>query len=77
VTDLVNAPPHYTDGGIETIDYLEAKLSEEAFCGYCVGNVFKYLSRAGKKGDDLTDYAKAQWYLNRLVDSLSRRRTPT
>lgn len=64
--DEVNHPAHYTDGGIETIDFIQAKLSPEEFRGYCRGNAMKYLSRAGKKGDAATDLAKANWYLNRI-----------
>ena len=64
--DMVNHPPHYTDGGIETIDYIRAKLTPEEFRGYCRGNALKYLSRAGKKGDPAEDLAKAQWYLERI-----------
>jgi hypothetical protein len=66
--DLVNSPPHYTDGGIETIDYIRAKLSEEEFRGYCRGNALKYLSRAGKKGAAAEDHRKAVWYLSYLED---------
>jgi hypothetical protein len=65
--DPVNSPPHYTDGGIETIDYIEAKLTPEEFRGYCLGNAHKYLSRAGKKGSATTDLQKAQWYLARIT----------
>lgn len=63
----VNHPPHYTDGGIETIDFIQAKMSAEETRGFLKGNVLKYLSRAGKKGAALTDYQKAKWYLDRLV----------
>ena len=66
--DPVNSPPHYTDGGIETIDYIRAKLSEEEFSGYCRGNALKYLSRAGKKGAAAEDHRKAVWYLSYLED---------
>jgi hypothetical protein len=64
-SDNVNAPAHYTDGGIETIDYIEAKG-----LGYHLGNVVKYISRAGKKGTDLgmQDLRKAQWYLTRAIE---------
>lgn len=61
-SDPVHAPSHYTDGGIETIDYLRAKLSREAFVGFCQGNALKYLSRAGKKGSAAEDFAKAAVY---------------
>ena len=63
--DPVNHPPHYKDGGIETIDYIEAKR-----LGYHLGNAVKYISRAGKKGTNqgLEDLKKAQWYLNRAIE---------
>jgi hypothetical protein len=60
--DNVNNPAHYTHGGIETIDFIEAKQ-----LGYSLGNVIKYVSRAGKKGDRLEDLKKAQWYLAREI----------
>jgi hypothetical protein len=60
--DMVNSPPHYLTGGIETIDYIKAKLTAEEFKGYLRGNVLKYASR--KKGGD--DMGKAAWYAKRL-----------
>ena len=65
--DMVNSPSHYTDGGIETIDFIRAKLTEEEFRGYCTGNALKYLSRAGKKGSGAEDLQKAQWYLRAIT----------
>jgi len=67
--DMVNSPNHYKEGGIETIDFIEAKATEEEFRGYLKFNVIKYLSRAKYKGHDLQDLKKAQWYLNRLVST--------
>ena len=60
--DPVNNPAHYTVGGIETIDFIEAKK-----LGYNLGNVVKYLTRADHKGNKLEDLRKAQWYLEREV----------
>jgi hypothetical protein len=65
--DAVNAPNHYTIGGIETIDYIRAKLTTEQLRGYYLGNLLKYLSRAKHK-DGLQDYKKAQVYLNWLIE---------
>ena len=65
--DMVNHPPHYKVGGIETIDYIQAKLTDEEFSGYCKGNALKYISRANHKKDATEDLRKAIWYLNRLV----------
>jgi len=66
--DAVNAPAHYTEGGIETIDFIRAKLSHEQFKGYCRGNALKYLSRAELKGG-VEDYRKAAVYLGWLNDA--------
>ena len=63
----VNHPQHYTQGGIETIDYLQAKLSKDEFVGYLKGNILKYMSRANLK-NGVEDYKKAQWYLNKLIE---------
>ena len=62
--DPVNHPPHYTAGGIETLDFIEAKD-----LNYRLGNVIKYVSRAGKKadGDPIQDLEKAAFYLNREI----------
>lgn len=60
--DPVNHPSHYTSGGIETIDFIEAKG-----LGFNLGNVVKYVTRAGKKDDRLEDLKKASWYLNREI----------
>ena len=65
--DMVNHPPHYTDGGIEAIEYIAAKLTEEEFIGYVKGNVLKYVSRAGKKGDLFEDFEKAKFYLDLVL----------
>ena len=65
--DLVNAPPHYTVGGIETIDFIQAKLSPEEFAGYCRGNMLKYITRAGHKDDAGQDMRKALWYGERWL----------
>lgn len=63
--DPVNNPPHYTAGGIETIDFIEAKK-----LGYNLGNVVKYITRSGLKGNQLEDLRKAQWYLTREINTL-------
>lgn len=66
--DPVNHPPHYKSGGIETIDYIEAKD-----LNYRLGNVIKYVSRAGKKDSDpIEDLEKAAWYLRREIDARKR-----
>jgi hypothetical protein len=38
-----------------------------------IGNVVKYLWRAGLKGSLSVDLKKAQWYLNDAVEQLSKK----
>lgn len=65
--DVVNSPPHYTAGGIEAIDAIEAALSGEGFRGALKANVLKYMWRYEKKADPVADLRKARWYLDRLI----------
>jgi hypothetical protein len=65
-TDMVNEPPHYKTGGVETIDFIEAKKLD-----YNLGNVVKYITRADHKGDKYEDLCKARWYLNRAIANVS------
>lgn len=67
VVDMVNQPPHYTTGGIETVDFIEAKGLD-----YHLGNVVKYVSRAMHKGNELEDLKKAAWYLARRIEKMER-----
>lgn len=69
--DPVDSPSHYTSGGIECIDAIEAALTPEEASGFRKGNAMKYLWRAGKKGDVVEDLRKAQWYLDREVFELT------
>jgi hypothetical protein len=64
--DAVNSPEHYTQGGIECIDGIEASMNFVEFSGYLKGNVMKYLWRYKNKGNAAQDLAKARWYLERL-----------
>ena len=70
--DMVNNPPHYMVGGIETIDYMQAKSTPEEFRGHLRLTALKYLSRTGYKDDAIQDLKKAQWYLNKLIETLEK-----
>ena len=66
--DIVNHPPHYTTGGVETLDFIEAKD-----LNYRLGNVVKYVARAGKKHTDpVEDLKKARFYLDREINIRER-----
>lgn len=71
--DMINNPPHYTHGGIETIAYIRAKLSPEQYIGYLRGNIEKYNSRIGLKGESGMDAGKIKWYAIELDRFLNER----
>ena len=61
----VDHPDHYqTPNGLEAIDVIEAFFHTNSH----LSNVFRYISRAGKKGDYVEDLQKAAWYLQREID---------
>ena len=60
--DVVNHPEHYKVGGVETIDFIEAKKLD-----YNLGNAVKYISRADYKGNRIQDLQKARWYIDRAI----------
>jgi hypothetical protein len=59
-SDPVNQPAHYKVGGVETIDFIEAKN-----LNYNLGNAVKYITRADHKGNRKQDLEKALWYIKR------------
>lgn len=73
VFDEVNKPQYYAETKIEVIDYIEDKQLD-----FCLGNVVKYVSRAGRKHSasmdnkekEIQDLEKAKWYLERRIKEL-------
>lgn len=63
VEDVVNNPPHYTQGKIEPIDAIE-----DWNLNFRLANVVKYVARAEHKGKALEDLKKALWYLQREIN---------
>lgn len=66
--DAVKNPSHYCGTKYQVINFIE-----DWGLGYCLGNVVKYICRAGKKyvGDkqkELQDLKKAKWYLERRLE---------
>ena len=72
-TDMVNSPAHYTAGRIEAIEVIEDAIEAAPSTkqGFLQAQVLKYLLRLWYKSNGKEDAEKAQWYLNRLVDSLN------
>lgn len=63
-SEQVNHPSHY---GGENNPYEAIKVIEAWELNFCLGNVVKYVARAGKKQSKLEDLKKALWYLEREV----------
>ena len=55
-------PDYYKSGGMEALDVIDA-----FDLNFNLGNAFKYIARAGKKGDKAEDLRKAVTYLNREI----------
>ena len=69
--EAVNHPAHYGGGDNP---YEAIKVIENWDLGFCLGNTVKYISRAGKKGDNaLEDLKKARWYLDRFITKLEEK----
>lgn len=62
--DNINNPTHYVRSFIEPIDVTEAWG-----LGFHLGNVIKYIERAGHKDPSkkIEDLKKAKWYLDRYI----------
>lgn len=68
MSDSVNNPPHYNQGGIETIDGIKSALTGlDGFDAYLTGNIIKYMWR-WKHKNGVEDLKKANWYLNKLIE---------
>ena len=66
---LIDHPQHY--GGEEN-PYEAIKVIEAWNLDFALGNVVKYINRAGKKGSKLEDLKKAQWYMNRAIEQAEK-----
>ena len=72
--DLVNHPPHYTSGRVETIDFIEdcVQQAPDAVVGGLQWQVLKYMSRMWLKDSPALDAGKARFYLDRLIRTLEK-----
>lgn len=75
INNPVTHPSHYTSGKIEVIDFITDQNLD-----FCLGNVVKYISRAGKKEEkgktifekELEDLKKARFYLDYKIKILEQ-----
>lgn len=66
--DKVFHPSHYNQGKFEVWDVIE-----DWNLDFFLGNVIKYIARAGHKGDALEDLKKAQNYLEEYIERMEKR----
>ena len=70
MAEKVNHPDHY---GGENNPYEAIKVIEAWDLNFHLGNVVKYISRAGKKSENsIEDLKKAEWYLSRYVQFIQK-----
>lgn len=67
ISNVIDHPSHYNRGKIEVIDFIE-----DQGLSFHLGNVIKYIARAGSKGDKLEDLKKARWYLDRYINEVMK-----
>lgn len=66
--NMVHHPNHYAEGR----KYEPIKVIMDWELSFCLGNVLKYISRAGRKGDKLEDLLKAREYLNFEIEEMQK-----
>lgn len=73
-TNLTSNNPHYKVGGIQPIEYMKYKMTQEQYFGFCIGNVHKYMGRLGHKDDRLKELYKVRDYLNWAIETLEEQK---
>lgn len=73
--DAIHHPTHYTRNGFAFADDPEC-ITFTRNMGFCDGNAFKYVWRAGCKGDAKDDLAKARFYLDDMLEHNLGRQYP-
>lgn len=70
---MVSHPPHYqTESGLEAIDVIKAFTADlKGIEAVDTGNVIKYICR-WKRKNGLQDLEKAKWYLEHLINHISK-----
>jgi len=78
VTELSDQPTvydpkstYYDAGGVTVLDVIKAKLSDEQYKGFLLGNVIKYSGRLNFKGSPERDAEKTAFYSKLLKEVMS------
>lgn len=71
--EQVDHPSHY-GGSDDPYEHVKVALAWGLDRSAFLYNCTKYICRAGKKGDLLTDLRKARWYLDREIERIEKTR---
>lgn len=71
--DMVNSPAHYTQGDIETWDYIVDVVGEYNAIFVAQAQIIKYTGhRLMNKSNPIQDAEKAAWYLKKMIELLKK-----
>ena len=70
MADMVNHPAHYTKGGMECIDAIEAAVAglvglEASHTAMAIKYLWRWKAKNGTE-----DLRKARWYIERLIEKI-------
>ena len=72
MSDVVNSPEHYRQGGIEAIDAIKSAVTTAPpVQAVFVANILKYVWRYREK-NGIQDLRKARWYLDELIKEVEK-----
>lgn len=76
MSDNVNHPSHYTQGGVECIEAIKSATSNlMGIEAVCTANAIKYLWR-WKEKNGIEDLNKAKWYIDYLIINSNQKTEP-
>ena len=66
---MKHEPDYYASNGLSPIGaFKQGLISEDEYRGFLIGNIIKYVIRAGKKDNAIKDLQKAKDYINFYMD---------
>jgi hypothetical protein len=71
--EMIDSPAHYSAGeGVECFEAIRACMAgrSDSYQSWLQGSVMKYIWRLRRKETGLINAKKAQWFINKLVESL-------
>ena len=74
----MSEPKYYNSNGLSPIGAMKQGLiSKEQYKGFLIGNIIKYVIRAGKKDDAIKDLEKAKDYIDFYIELFQVKNNPS